>query len=144
MDGARAFIFTLSEGGSDLTLKESLINTHLTEHDPATDRRGREFESYSSVRHAYEPHTDWRTYQKHLFIQEISSFFKKIVDLHQLGGLILVAPSKLLGDLRKTLDREVSKKIFQEVEKDLTHLSEKEILDTLQVVLKPASFLNKG
>jgi protein required for attachment to host cells len=132
MDGSRALIFATPRGKSELVLKKTFFNENLTSHDPGSDRSGRDFDSFSSARHAYEPRTPWDVKEKNLFVQEISKFLKKKTDLHHFDQLILIAPSKILGELRHTLSGEVARKVIKEIDKDLTHLTEKEMIETLE------------
>ena len=89
-------------------------------HDIASDRPGRTFSSNGVNRAAIEPHTDPQRYAKLTFAHDIAHWLKERQGDYD--KLALVAPPKMLGDLRAALDEQIRERIISELNKDFTHL----------------------
>jgi protein required for attachment to host cells len=126
-DGARARIFILHFHALEPALGVDLIHDHRPSREAITDKPGRALESDHLSKHAYEPHSDWHTYQKHVFAQEISQILIKAEQLHKFQALILIAPPKILGEIRKLLPKPVGEKITMEIAKDLTKYTDQDL-----------------
>lgn len=76
--------------------------------------------------HFLEPDTPWKWVEKELFCQELT----KIINENQekFDSIILIAPPKILGQMRFMLSENVSKKVEKEINKDLTKLPLEELL----------------
>jgi protein required for attachment to host cells len=85
----------------------------------------------SSESHLYEPHTSRKEVERDYFSRKIAERINTLYDAFD--ELILVAPAKLLGNLRSHLNPLVHKKIKQEVPKDFTKLSMGEIYEHLEM-----------
>ena len=62
-----------------------------------------------------------------LFAKELGRFLDKARSDHRYDALVLVAPPKFLGALRGELNKEVQKLVADELPKNLSWLSEREI-----------------
>jgi len=78
---------------------------------PSSDR-----ETTGAVEHSVE-----------VFAREIGQYLEKARNQHRFDRLHLVAPPKFLGALRKELGKEVEKLVAQEVPKDLSWFSTREL-----------------
>jgi len=87
--------------------------------DQGTDRPGRYLNSDGVSRSAYEE-TDWHQQQEERFTAEIADELYRLEHAHKFRELVVVAPPKMLGDLRARLHPEVTNCVVAEVAKDLT------------------------
>jgi len=120
-DGAKA-LFLRNKGDAELV---NLVVERIFEQDnPATrdqgtDRPGRSFASTGTHRSAMEQ-TDWHQLAEDRFIGDVADALYRQVHAGRFETLIVVAPPKVLGGLRKAFHKEVSDRISAEVPKDLT------------------------
>ena len=75
--------------------------------------------SDGASRSAYEE-TDWHQQQEERFAAEIAEELYRMEHAHRFRELVVVAPPKMLGDLRAKLHPEVANCVVAEVAKDLT------------------------
>ncbi len=102
------------------------------ELDSNHEKPGRSFTSYSTFRHAVEPHTDRRQVEKHKFAEEISQILLQLENEKHCDGLILVASHKVLEELEKTLSDKLKKKITHRLAKNLLEFKDQEIEEYLE------------
>lgn len=119
-NGSKLHIIQIFEASSQ--------EAHLHDRDIRIDRPGRVFESANSARHALEPKMDLHRQEKVIFAQHIASFLNKGTNTKKFDELILIASPEFLGDMRLALNKRAHELIRKEINKDLTHLKEKEIL----------------
>lgn len=121
-DGARAHIVVNEGPGTGLTpvFDAESIASRTPTRDLGSDKPGRAFESADGTRHAMAPRVDWHRFAKEQFAKRVA----EIVDGAAAGGrfdaLVLVAPPRTLGDLRKALNDGTRGKVTAELGKDLT------------------------
>lgn len=131
-DGAKA-LFLRNEGN---TLKPALQTVDVMEtenaatRDQGTDRPGRAFSSASDRRSAHSQ-TDWHQLGETRFAGEIADKLYTAAQKGRYARLIIVAPPRALGDLRKAFHKEVSDRIVAEINKDLTMFPPEEIESAL-------------
>jgi protein required for attachment to host cells len=130
-DGARARIVHRQEYASGYTTELELQSTEA--HRPSrairSDRPGRVGESASPARHAIEPRHDPHEEAKRAFAQEVAAALDRI-DGH-FDQLVLVAPARILAELRAALSPPLREKLSGEVAKDLTKVPIGELGDHL-------------
>jgi len=132
-DSSRARILQVTDRSQDLAEIEDLLNPEGRVHDrqlisdahprfsghggggegggPGTDR-----EETSATQHATE-----------LFAKRLGDYLDKARNAHRYDRLHLIAPPKFLGQLRKELGKEVEKLVADELPKDLSWLSARDI-----------------
>jgi protein required for attachment to host cells len=109
-----------------------LIVEHSVDHvNPATreqgsDRPGRKPGSDGVSRSAIEQ-TDWHDLEEERFAKELADTLYQMGHAHRFQSLVVVAPPKMLGDLRAKFHPEVTKALVAEVPRDLTTYSLPEI-----------------
>lgn len=128
-DGARARIFERGYQKLDNVMGQDFCSDNLKTREITTDKPGRVFESGATMRHAYEPRTDWHTYQKELFAKELCDVLRR--SNGSFDELVLVSSPKTLGDIRSNLCKQAKDKVKLELAKDVTKLTEKELADYL-------------
>lgn len=102
--------------------------------DIGTDKPGRSFDSAGEGRHAMAPRVDWHEQAKSDFARTVAARLDKALKKKSFDRLILVAPPKMLGDLRAALSDRTSKHVTGEINKDLTGLTVTQIADQVGAV----------
>lgn len=134
-DGQRA-LFLRNDGDNEypsLQTVDVMEHDNPPTHEQGTDRpgRGRDVPAGAARdgtggsvpithRSAYEE-TDWHQQAEARFLGEVADKLKAGVGGGTYGKIVLVAPPKALGVLRKALDKQVEGRIIAEVGKDLTN-----------------------
>jgi protein required for attachment to host cells len=127
-DGAKALV--LENAGSRKT--PSLKTKEVYEQDDAktselgTDKPGRSFSSVGSGRSALEQ-TDWHDQEEQKFLAKLAARLDKAVLQGETPSLIVVAPPRAIGVLRRSYSSHVRQAIRAEVEKDYVKLPLDEI-----------------
>ena len=139
-DGARARVLINEGPGSGLkpALDHEFVEaeTHRHARDVKSDRPGRAFDTGSGQRHAMEPHHDPHAWEKRQFARTVARLIDDHAGRPSFDRLILVAPPRVLGDLRVELPRRAAARVVHELDKDLTHAPLSDIADHLRDVLK--------
>ncbi len=127
-DGAKALILRNMghEQAPQLELVEAMQHRSPPSHELGRDRPGRVHQSYGPARSAVEE-PDLHLAAQLSFVKEVSAMVEKSVHGHAVLKLVLVAPPKLLGELRRCLTRPMRALIVAEIGKDLTKLPIPEI-----------------
>lgn len=122
-DGARARIVENNGPGKGLepALNYEFAASHAPTRDIGADKPGRG--KGGGSHHVMDPKVNWHNFEKHLFADSMAKVLEKANNDHVFGALVLVAPAKVMGELRKKLSSGVKDKITAELGKDLTHLS---------------------
>ena len=101
---------------------------HLRTHELGDNKPGRTFGGANSARHAMEPRTDPHRKEKTRFAHHIASLLNEGASTHKFDELVLAASPEFLGDIRTELNKHAHELVKKEINKDLTHLKEEEIL----------------
>lgn len=81
---------------------------------------------------AYSPHTDPKTVEIEKFSREIARELDHARKVNSFEKLIIITPPHMSGMLLNQLDKHVKERLTHKFNKDLLHLSEKELLDYLK------------
>lgn len=120
-DGQKA-LFLRNKGTPQ---RVSLAVEQVFEHDnpptreQGTDRPGRASASVGAARSAMEE-ADWHHIAKERFAAVLSEALYRHAHANRFEKLVVIAPPKILGDLRKVLHAEVAARIAAEIPKELT------------------------
>jgi len=120
-DGRRA-LFLENHGDPDLLdlrVIEARVDENPAARDQGTDAPGRVFASRGGVRSAVET-TDWHELEKEHFANEIAVTINKAAESGAMKEIVIIAPPKVLGELRKELTAKARAKVKGELDKDLT------------------------
>src|SRR5688572_16467264 len=115
-DGEKA-IFLRNIGSSQqlkLTVERVLDQENPPTREQGTDRPGRSHSSVGNSRSAMEE-TDWHQLAEDRFADDISQALYKLGQAGRFDELIVVAPPKVLGQLRDSFHKEVSARITAEI-----------------------------
>ena len=121
-DGRKALMLR-NDGDADLLdLRRTSVRVddNPPTHEQGTDAPGRAQASVTGIRSAVEP-TDWHEIEAHRFAGSMADEINEAVRTGACKEIVLVAPPKVLGDLRQKLSGEAQKHVKGEVAKDLTH-----------------------
>jgi len=123
-DGARARILENEGPGTGLApaLNFNFAASHAPTRDYGADKPGRG-QSPGGGHHAKPPKVDWHCFEKHLFVKDVAKALEGALSDSAFDELVLVAPPKILGELRQALAEPVRSCVSGEVGKDLTHLT---------------------
>lgn len=119
-DGARARVFE-REGAHGL--RELPDGNFAGSREPSRalggDRPGRTFDSAGPARHAKQPPSDPHRLEEEGFLRALGQWLHERAKQEAYGALILVAPPRALGTLRKALPEPVARRVEGEVNADL-------------------------
>ena len=120
-DGKKA-IFLRNKGTTeepDLEVENVLQHDNPPTREQGTDRPGRMHDAGPNHKSG-AGYTDWHQLEEDRFAGEIADALYKAAHKGDYKNLVIVAPPKTLGVLRKEYHKEVSDRIVAEVHKDLT------------------------
>ncbi len=75
------------------------------------------------------------THDMEVFIKSVAEYTNKAAGTKAFDRLILISPPKALGVLRHNLNKTVHEKLNAEMDKDLSHLDEKQLYEYLNKML---------
>jgi protein required for attachment to host cells len=121
-DGRKALMLRNTGDADLLDLRRASVRVddNPPTHEQGTDAPGRSMSSANGVRSAMEP-TDWHEIEAHRFAASMASEINEAVRTGACKEIVLVAPPKVLGELRQKLTGEAQKHVKGEIAKDLTH-----------------------
>ncbi len=118
----RKMLFLRNEGDNtdfNLVVEKAQEHVNPATRDQATDAAGRASSPRGGVQSSVEP-TDFHQLEEDRFAAEAADFLKVRALKNDYESLIVVAPPKTLGELRKHYHKEVSSRLTGELDKDLT------------------------
>ncbi len=130
----RKMLFLRNEGDNDypnLVVENAQEQDNPATRDQATDSAGRASSPQGGVQSSVEP-TDFHQIEEDRFAADAADFLKTGALKNAYDSLIVVAPPKTLGELRKHYHKEVSSRLKAELDKDLTGHPIKDIEKALQ------------
>jgi len=131
----RKMLFFRNEGDAEfpkLQVERKEVQDNPADRDQKTDAPGHTFDSSGGAgRSAYEE-VDFHQLEEDRFAAETADMLKKRALKNEFESLIIVAPPRTLGELRKHYHKEVEKRLAAEVAKDLTGHPVAEIEKILQ------------
>jgi len=143
-DGERALFFRNhgSQQDPELTVEAVLQQENPATRDQGTDRPGRlaggdgtSASAKRGVQRSAVEDTDWHQLGEDRFTKNIADALYQLAHANHFERLIIVAPPRVLGTLRKALHKEVLDRIQAEVPKELATDSVPEIQTQLKRLL---------
>jgi len=132
-DGKKMLFFR-NEGDAEyprLVVERKREQDNPPDRDQKSDAAGRVFSSVGPRRSAMEE-VDFHQHAEDRFAAETAEMLKARALRNDYDALVVVAPPKTLGELRKHYHKEVEKRLVAEVPKDLTNVPVAEIEKILQ------------
>jgi protein required for attachment to host cells len=122
-DGAKALVLenTGDTKFPDLRTKEVYGQNDPKTHEIGTDAPGRSFQSVGTMRSAMEQ-TDWHEQEEQRFLAKLAARLDKAVLAGETKSLVVVAPPKSLGVLRREFSAHVREALKAEIDKDLVKM----------------------
>ena len=120
-DGQKMLFFR-NEGDTDypnLVVDTKTVQDNPADRDQKTDAPGRAFNSIGANRSAMAE-TDFHQQEEDRFAAEAAGMLKERALGNDFESLIVVAPPRTLGEMRKHYHKEVEKRLVGEIAKDLT------------------------
>jgi len=120
-DGQKA-LFLRNKGTAQqvrLEVEQILEQDNPATREQGTDRPGRSVSSVGTARSAVEE-VDWHHLAKERFAGEIAEALYRQARDNRFDKLVVIAPAKILGNLRKAFHAEVTDRIIGEIPKELT------------------------
>lgn len=121
-DGQKA-LFLINEGDEKFpNLRRLTAEEHPDppSREQGSDAPGRAYSSVGGIRSAVEE-TDWHELEKVRFAASIADRINRAAQSEAFNQIVIVAPPKILGDLRREFTKETETKIIAEIHKDLTN-----------------------
>ncbi|TPG43645.1 host attachment protein [Sphingomonas koreensis] len=118
----RKMLFLRNDGDAEypnLIVERVLEQDNPATRDQGTDAPGSSSSSVGSARSSFEQ-TDFHQVEEDRFAAETADRLKKRALNNDFESLIIVAPPRTLGELRKHYHKEVSSRLIGELDKDLT------------------------
>ncbi|QHO75332.1 Host attachment protein [Bradyrhizobium sp. CCBAU 051011] len=120
-DGRKA-LFLRNKGTPqrlNLEVEQVLEQENPATREQGTDRPGRSIQSVGTARSAMEQ-ADWHYLAEERFAGTIAEALYRLAHGNHFDRLVVVAPAKVLGNLRQAFHAEVAERIVAEVPKELT------------------------
>ena len=120
-DGQKA-LFLRNKGTAHqvkLEVEQVLEQDNPATREQGTDRPGRSVSTAGTARSAIEE-VDWHHIAKERFAGDIAEALYRHAHDNRFDELVVIAPAKILGNLRKAFHAEVTNKIVGEISKELT------------------------
>ena len=118
----RKMLFLRNEGDNtfpNLIVEEAQEQDNPATRDQATDSAGRASSPQGAAQSSVEP-TDFHQLEEDRFAAEAADVLKTRALKNDYDSLIVAAPPKTLGELRKHYHKEVTSRLKGELDKDLT------------------------
>jgi protein required for attachment to host cells len=129
-DASRARVLQVA-GRERLDEVENLLNPEgrLQNREINTDAKGRFAGPDRPGGHSSDDEEHTVDHANEMFAKRVGDYLDKARTEHRFDQLVLVAPPKFLGALRKELGKEVGKLVADELPKDLSWFNERELED---------------
>ena len=118
----RKMLFLRNEGDAEFpnfAVERKREQENPSDGEQSTDAPGTSFSSVGPGRSSYEE-TDFHQLAEDRFAAETAELLKKRALNNDFESLIIIAPPRTLGELRKHYHKEVESRIALELDKDLT------------------------
>ncbi|SFC05268.1 host attachment family protein [Tropicimonas isoalkanivorans] len=121
-DGEKALFLRndLDAQDPDLNVQEEKSQDNPPTREQAANRPGRKADTGVQQRSAMDD-TDWHELAKERFADELADMLFKRVHSGKIERLVIVAPPKVLGELRNKMHKEVEDVVVAEIPKTLTN-----------------------
>ena len=131
-DGGRARFVERDEAGAYRTVLGFVAaEMHKRSRDLGLDRPARVKESANSARHAVEPRRDLHEAAKEDFVKLVAEKLDAEHGRGQFDKLVLIAPPRVLTELKQMLSKPMAKLVVDGLQKDLTKVPDHDLTEHL-------------
>ncbi|WP_260484073.1 host attachment family protein [Sphingomicrobium flavum] len=119
----RKMLFLRNEGDDkhmNLQVEKKERRDDAPDRELSTDAPGSVFSSGSSARSSYEE-TDFHQLEEDRWAHEAADRINSRALKNDFDGLVIIAPPKTLGELRKKLHKETEKRTILQIDKEMTN-----------------------
>jgi protein required for attachment to host cells len=124
IDGGRAKVFRNDGPGRGLEPVEDMARERVGGHharDLGSDRPGRGFaKAGAHARHSFEPKVPLNRAEEHTFFAEVVAALEAARRAKRFNRLVVVAPPRVLGEIRDLMPKTLDSTVLGEVRRDLT------------------------
>lgn len=125
-------IYEYHDNGLKLIKEISHPENKLKESELSSDKPGRyNLSNSTGGGGAYSPHTDIEDVQDNNFAREVARELNEARNKNNYKELVIVMPAQIEGLFLNHLNNNVKELITHTIQKNIMHLSEKELLDYL-------------
>lgn len=117
--------------------------SRLREHDTVSDRPGR-FRTPTGHIAATDVGVDFQHRTAERFAHELLERLESGRKQQEFGRLVLVAPAKFLGELRRELPRDLERMVVAELNRDLVRSQLSEIMEHVRSAIAEAAVVHPG
>ncbi len=121
-DGRRALFFS-NHGDAeilDLRVIETRIDQNPATRDQGSDAPGRAFAAAGAHARSSVGNVDWHELEEERFARAMAERINAAAESGEMKEIVIVAPPKTLGEIRKDLSVKAQGKVAGELHKDLT------------------------
>jgi protein required for attachment to host cells len=128
-DGAKALVLenTGNRMSPSLVTKEVYEQADQKTHELGTDKPGRAFSAAGGGRRSAVEQADWHDREEQKFLAKLAARLDKAVLAGETKSLVVVAPARAIGMLRREYSAQVRQALRAEVEKDYVKMPVGEI-----------------
>lgn len=126
----RIYQYNKAQAKLDLLKQIQHPENKLHNIDLTTDRPGK-YKSSSGAHGAYEPPANTKEVQIDNFMRDIARELNQERNKKSYEKLILIVPSHMNGLLMQHMDKHVKDLVISNIQKDLLHLNDKDLLTVL-------------
>ena len=131
-DGGRVRFVERNEQGAFRTVGGFVAaDLHERSHDLGLDRPARVKESANAARHAVEPRRDLHEAAKENFVKLVAEQIEAEHGRDQFDTLVLIAPPRVLTELKQKLSKPMAKIVVKDLQKDLTKVPDHDLTEHL-------------
>ena len=131
-DGGRARFVERDEQGTYRTVVSFVAaDMHKRSSDLGRDRPARAQESGSPTRHAIQPRRDLHAAAKEDFVKLVAEEIEAEHGRDQFDRLVLIAPPRVLTELKQKLSKPMAKIVVKDLQKDLTKVPDHDLTEHL-------------
>ena len=131
-DGGRARFVERDENGAFRTVLSFVAaDLHKRSRELGLDRPARVKESANTARHAIEPRRDLHNAAKEDFVKLVAEQLDAERARGQFDKLVLVAPARVLAQLKDELSKPIAEIVVSDLQKDLTKIPDHDLTEHL-------------
>jgi protein required for attachment to host cells len=135
-DGKKAQVYVWTPKSLTLVPDFTVYSESPEDYAEKLKKPGTIFESGSSLRHSVQPHIDIHDEIRLHFSTSILSQLNKCRENGNFDRLIIAAPDKLLGLLRKGLSKKTEDSLIADIPKNWTRYSQEKLLLHIKDILE--------
>jgi protein required for attachment to host cells len=128
-DGKYAKFYLNTGIGKGISLIDKFEHDIRDTKEIGKDKPGRTFDSKGEGRHSIEPKTDWHEQEKLNFAHDIANYLNN--HTKEFDRFMLIAPVKIVAEVKKHLNSHTEPMLSGELHKDLTHMPTKDLPEHL-------------